>query len=129
VGVLKSRVILLIEDEPLILMDVEAALIEEGFEVVTATDGMLAVEAFDADPSRIDAVVTDIRIGKGPSGWEIGHHVRKAVPTMPVVYMSGDSSHQWEAQGVPHSVMVPKPYVHSQITTALATLMNKSDQI
>ena len=110
-------------------MDVEATLIDEGFEVVTATDGKRAIEAFDVDPSRIAAVVTDIRIGKGPSGWDIGHHVREAIPSMPVVYMSGDSSHEWEAHGVPQSVMVPKPFVHSQITTALATLMNNSDQI
>lgn len=110
-------------------MDVEAALIEEGFEVVTATNGMGAIEAFDADSSRINAVVTDIRLGKGPSGWDIGRHVREAVPGLPVVYMSGDSSHEWEAHGVPHSVMVPKPFVHTQIITALATLMNNSDQI
>jgi len=124
-----SRVILLIEDDPLILMDVEAALVDEGFEVVTANNGMLAIETFDADPSRIHGVVTDIKIGSGPSGWDIGHHVREAIPVMPVVYMSGDSSHDWEAQGVPHSVMVPKPFVHSQIITALATLMNQPDQI
>lgn len=125
---MKSKVILLIEDEPLILMDVEATLIEEGFEVVIATNGMSAIAAFDADSSRINAVVTDIRLGDGPSGWDIGHYVREAVPTMPVVYMSGDSSHEWEAQGVPHSVMVTKPFVHSQIVTALATLMNSSDR-
>ncbi len=124
-----SRVVLLIEDDPLILMDVEAALVDEGFEVVTANNGMRAMKAFDADTSRIHAVVTDIRLGKGPSGWDVGHHVRKAIPAIPVVYMSGDSSHEWEAQGVPHSVMVPKPFVHSQIITALATLMNNPDQI
>jgi len=118
-----------IEDDALILMDVEGALIEEGFEVVTAKDGTSAMKAFDSDPSRIKAVVTDIRLGKGPSGWDIGRHVREAIPSTPVVYMTGDSSHEWEAQGVPHSVMVPKPFLHSQIITALATLLNKSDQI
>lgn len=110
-------------------MDVEAALTDEGFEVVTANSGKRAIEAFDADPSRIHAVVTDIRLGKGLSGWDIGHHVREAIPDMPMIYMSGDSSHEWEAHGVPDSVMVPKPFVHSQIITALATLMNHSNQI
>ncbi len=123
---MKSRVILLIEDESLILMDIETALIDEGFEVVTANNGTRAIQAFDADPSRIDGVVSDINLGKGPSGWDIGHHIRQAIPAMPMVYVSGDSSHEWEAQGVPNSVMVPKPYVHSQILTALATLMNHS---
>ncbi len=123
---MKSRVILLVEDESLILMDIETALIEEGYEVVTANNGSRAIQAFDADPSRIDGVVSDINLGKGPSGWDIAHHIRQAVPAMPMVYMSGDSSHEWEAQGVPNSVLVPKPFVHSQIMTALATLMNHS---
>ena len=108
-------------------MDVEAALIEEGFEVITAADGTRGIEAFDAHVSRISAVVTDIRLGAGPNGCDIGHHVREAIPAMPLVYMSGDSSHEWEAHGVPHSVMVPKPFVHAQLITALATLMNKPD--
>lgn len=126
---MKSKVILLIEDEQLILMDVETALVEEGFEVVTANNGRRAIETFDADPSRIHAVVTDIQLGSGPSGWDIGHHIREAIPAMLMVYMSGDSSHECEAPGVSDSVMVPKPFVHSQIITALATLMNHSDQI
>lgn len=126
---MKSIVILVIDDEPLILMDIEAALIDEGFDVVTANNGSRAIEAFNADPSRIDGVLTDINLGNGPSGWDIGHHIREVIPAMPMVYMSGDSSHEWEAQGVPHSVMVPKPFVHSQIITALATLLNHPDQI
>jgi len=123
-----KKTVLLIEDDPLILMDVEATLVDEGFEIITAENGTLAIETFDADASRIDAIVTDIRLGSGPNGWDIGHHVREAVPTMPLVYMSGDSSQEWEAQGVPHSIMVPKPFVHAQIITALATLMNNPDQ-
>ena len=123
-----KKVVLLIEDDPLILMDVEATLNEEGFEVVTAESGTRAIKAFDADASRISAVVTDIRLGAGPNGWDIGHHVREAIPAMPLVYMSGDSAHEWEAYGVPHSIMVPKPFVDAQIITALATLMNNPDQ-
>ncbi|MEM5471230.1 response regulator [Hoeflea sp. AS60] len=123
-----KKTVLLIEDDPLILMDVEATLIDEGFEIITAESGTLAIETFDAEASRIDAIVTDIRLGSGPNGWDIGHHVREAVPNMPLVYMSGDSSQEWEAQGVPNSIMVPKPFVHAQIITALATLMNNPDQ-
>ena len=124
---MESKLILLIEDEPLILMDVESALTDEGFEVISAHNAEQAIKAFEKDSSRIVGVVTDIRLGKGKSGWDLGHHVREAIPGMPVVYMSGDSSHEWEAHGVPNSVMVEKPFVHSQIITALATLMNHPD--
>ena len=122
------RVVLLVEDEALILLDIEAALVDEGFQVVTATNGSKAIEAFEADPIRIDAVVTDINLGKGPSGWELARQIRQQKPEMPIVYMTGDSSHEWEAEGVPKSVLIPKPFVHAQVITALATLMSHSSQ-
>jgi DNA-binding response OmpR family regulator len=125
---MSCRVVLLVEDEALILLDIEAALVEEGFQVVTAIDGSKAVEAFEADPSRFDAVVTDINLGKGPNGWDLARQIRQQKPGLPIVYMTGDSAHEWEAMGVPKSVLIPKPFVHAQIITALATLMSHSSQ-
>lgn len=125
---MSCRVVLLVEDEALILLDIEAALVEEGFQVVTAINGSKAVEAFEADPTHIDAVVTDINLGKGPTGWELARQVRQRKPEMPIVYMTGDSSQEWEAEGVPKSVLIPKPFVHAQVITALATLMSHSNQ-
>lgn len=119
--------VLLIEDEPLILMDVEAALAEAGFTVVTAASAADGIAAFDDNAAAVCAVVTDIRLGKGASGWEVGRHVREAIPTMPVVYMSGDSSGEWAAQGVPGSVMIAKPFVFPQLITAISTLLNKTE--
>jgi hypothetical protein len=43
---------------------------------------------------------------------------------MPVIYMTGDSAAQWSANGVPNSVLLRKPFVDAQLTTALATLLN-----
>ncbi|WP_348629776.1 hypothetical protein [Mesorhizobium sp. M7A.F.Ca.US.011.01.1.1] len=71
------------------------------------------------------AVITDIKLGDGPAGWDIGRHVRQAIPAMPVVYMSGDSAGDWRVQGVPESVMISKPFVPAQIITALIQLLNQ----
>ncbi len=119
--------ILLIEDEPLILLDVSAALTEAGFDVVTAASAADGIADFDGQCAGLCAVVTDIRLGKGATGWEVGRHVREAIPTMPVVYMSGDSSGEWTAQGVPGSVMIAKPFVLAQLITAISTLLNKAE--
>jgi DNA-binding response OmpR family regulator len=119
--------VLVVEDEPLILIDVETALEEAGFEVVTAANAAQAFKKFDASADTIRAVVTDIKLGKGASGWDIGRHVREAVPTMPVVYMSGDSSGDWTAQGVPNSIMIAKPFAFPQLITAISTLLNATD--
>ena len=84
--------VLVVEDEPLILLDVETALQEAGFEVIAVNDAEQALAAFDADPTKFKGLVTDIRLGIGKSGWEIARHLRQANSSIPVVYVSGDSA-------------------------------------
>lgn len=117
--------VLVIEDEAMILMDVEAALEEAGFEVLTAANAAQALKIFDGKHAASRAVVTDIRLGKGASGWDVGRHVREAVPTMPVIFVSGDSAGDWASQGVPNSVMIAKSFAFPQLITALSTLLNE----
>lgn len=117
--------ILVVEDEPLILLDLESALEEAGFLVVGVPNAEAAIEAFDEDPSKFTGLLTDIRLGSGNSGWELARHVRRANSTLPVVYISGDSAPHWGAEGVPESVMITKPFFLPQITTALSMLLNQ----
>ena len=104
----------------------EEELADAGFDLTTAADGQQALAELEADTARFRAVLTDIRLGQGPSGWDVARRAREIVAEMPVVYVSGDSAHEWAAQGVPNSVMVAKPFVPAQIITALATLLNQS---
>jgi len=121
-----SILLLLVEDEALIRMHLEEELGEAGFELVVATSGQQAMDEIQADASRFCAVVTDIRLGQGPDGWEVARRARESVPEMPMVYVSGDSAHHWTVKGVPNSVMVPKPFVAAQIITAVSTLLNEA---
>lgn len=116
--------VLVVEDEPLILLDVETALQEAGFEVVAVANAAQALAAFDAEPERFKGLITDIRLGAGQSGWDLARHLRQARPTIPVIYISGDSAIHWSAEGVPESVMITKPFFLPQIITALSTLLN-----
>lgn len=124
-----SVLILLVEDESLIRMDVEAALVDAGFDVVEASNGAEAMRMFDARSSDINAVITDIRLGQGPTGWDVARHIRETASSMPIVYVSGDSAADWSSQGVPNSVMISKPFAFAQVITAISTLLNQPDQI
>ncbi len=119
--------ILLAEDETLLHDPIEEALTEGGFELVIAGSGTEAISELEADAARFEALITDIKLGRGPNGWDVAHRARQLVPTMPVVYMSGDSAHEWESHGVPKSVMVKKPFALAQIVTAISTLLNEAD--
>lgn len=72
------------------------------------------------------AVITDIRLGgkRKLTGWDVARHAREQNTEIAVIYMSGDSGVDWSAQGVPNSVLVVKPFAMSQISTALANLLN-----
>ena len=46
---------------------------------------------------------------------------------MPVVYMSGNSEHEWSSKGVPNSIMITKPFAAAQLVTAVATLITDAN--
>ena len=104
-----TTALFLVEDDPLIRDLLEASLTEAGFEVIEVGNGTKALAEFDAGAARFRAVITDIRLGAGPDGWAVARRARELVPNMPVVYMSGDSSHEWSSKGVPNSLMGPSP--------------------
>ena len=119
--------LLVVEDERHIQDLLEISLTDAGFEVVTASDGTEAIAELDAASSRCRAVITDIKLGAGPKGWEVARHARMLVPDMPIVYVTGDSGHEWPSQGVPNSVLVVKPFALSQIITAISALLTDAD--
>jgi DNA-binding response OmpR family regulator len=124
---LQAPTILLVEDEALIVEILTAEFADTGFEVVVASDGNRAIAELDADAARFKAVVTDIRLGKGPDGWDVGRRARELVSDMSVVYVSGDSTHDWSSKGVPESVVILKPFAPTQLVTAVSTLISAAD--
>jgi DNA-binding response OmpR family regulator len=126
---LDLAVLLLVEDEALIRENLEAELAEAGFKVVCVSNGMEALAKLDADGGSFRAIVTDIRLGSGPDGWKVARRARELKHEMPIIYMSGDSAHDWPVRGVPCSIMVSKPFAPAQIVTAVATLLNKVDTL
>ncbi len=118
--------LLLVEDEPLIRTALADALDEGGYVLLESDDAADAMTKIDTMPA-IAGIITDIRLGAGPSGWEVARHARSTNPHVAIVYMSGDSGVDWTAQGVPNSVMVQKPFANAQVLIAISTLLNAAD--
>jgi DNA-binding response OmpR family regulator len=74
---------------------------------------------------KYSALVTDINLKGGTSGWGIARQAREIDPTMPVVYMTGAAADEWSSQGVPNSILLQKPFAPAQLVTAVAQLLNK----
>jgi two-component system, OmpR family, response regulator len=116
--------LLLVEDEALLVAPLEAELTEAGFEVVVALNGSKGIAELEVDPTRFSGPITDIRL-PAVDGWTIATRARELMPTIPVVYMSGDSAADWAAYGVPDSIMLSKPIAAAQLIAAVAKLINE----
>jgi DNA-binding response OmpR family regulator len=99
--------ILPVEDECLLHDMLEETLIEAGFAVQSAASGE------EAAPRDADAVGAchGINLGRARmDGWELARLVRHHDPDCGILYVSGDSTHRWAANGVPNSMLLPKPF-------------------
>lgn len=80
------RLILLVEDEPLLRELLAVSLETRGFQVVTAAtaaDGRRAFQRFDPD-----GLVLDIDLGAGPNGFDLAHSLRKQSPHLAIVFLT-----------------------------------------
>ena len=77
--------ILVIEDEPGIVDFLERGLRTHGFEVESATDGLVGTDRALSEP--FDLIVLDMML-PGCSGLELLAHVREAKPTLPVIILT-----------------------------------------
>ena len=119
-----SPIVLVVEDQNDILAIISDNLTEAGFEVLEARNGVEGMAALYAD--GLSAIVTDINLGAGPSGWELAHRARELNANVAVIYITAGAAAEWHANGVPRSVIVPKPFAPAQVVTAVATLLNQS---
>jgi CheY-like chemotaxis protein len=118
--------LLLVEDEPLIRTTLADALQDGGYALIEAENGKVGIEALESGEG-FSGLLTDIRLGSGPNGWEVARQARHAFPNIAVVYMTGDSAADWTSEGVPNSVLLQKPFATAQVITAVSTLLNVVD--
>jgi DNA-binding response OmpR family regulator len=119
--------VLLVEDEYLILEIVQDALEAAGFSVRAVPTSFAALELMSEGVADLAGLITDIRLGEGPSGWDLARHARRNRPDLPVLYMTGDSAADWPVEGVPNSQIVQKPFAVGQIVTAISAMLTSAE--
>ena len=118
-----TMVVLVVEDEVLVQDLLEDALVEAGYQVCILCTGVEAMSFLDFCSEHPRALVTDVNLGPLPNGWDVGRRARELSPLMPVVYMTGDSGHEWSFEAVADSLMVLKPFQPAQVVAALSSLL------
>jgi len=121
------RLVLLVEDDTLIEEWLEHILERAGFTVVKASSGNEAIALLNVNDLNFRALVCDVRLGRGPTGWDVAKRARAQDAHVPVIYISGSAGHRWESEGVPDSLFISKPFTGEQILAAISRLLPDLD--
>ncbi|HTE46668.1 MAG TPA: response regulator, partial [Gemmatimonadaceae bacterium] len=114
----QDRVVLVVEDEPELLILASRFLQELGYRVIRASSGPTAIAAAERE-AHIDLLLTDIVMPGGMSGRRLAAELLRTRPGLPVVYASGYSEDAFEADGHVGGIVVAKPYDRARLTAAV----------
>lgn len=122
--------ILIVEDENRLRKMAADMLTRMGFSVITAKDGIEALELFKRNDSVIDCVFSDLTM-PGMDGWETLEAIRKLDPDVPVVLTSGyDQGTVMEGHpSDPPDGFIRKPYRMVQLRETLCQVLEKKRRL
>lgn len=120
--------VLVVEDEAQVRKMAQALLRRLGYEVVTAVDGIEALEVFRGHQERIGCVLLDLTMPR-LDGWGTLAALRALRPDLPVILASGYSEAQAMegAHAERPQVFLHKPYSMADLEAALEAVMPLKD--
>jgi len=119
--------LLVVEDDPQVLVLAESVLKDAGHEVLTATnyDGAIALLADGKSP---ELALLDHNLGEGLSGIDVAKAARTYTKDVAVIYTSGDHiSDGTRALFVEGGEFLPKPYTPEQLLKMVDRLLAGSN--
>jgi two-component system cell cycle sensor histidine kinase/response regulator CckA len=105
-----SETILLVDDEEGVRKLVLAVLKSSGYDVLEASNGALALAAFEKNAHKIDMVLTDIVMPQ-MTGFELGQELVARTPGLKILYMSG-----YRDNAIGGAGEAPKAFLHKPFT-------------
>ncbi len=129
VGKGKGRVLFVDDEEALVLLSGQL-LSRLGYDVVTRTSSLEALEAFRANPERFDLVITDQTMPQ-MTGIELAQEMLQIRPDIPIILCTGFSEavtpEKAKSIGIREYLM--KPLVMRQMADAIASVIAKQGEL
>lgn len=121
---MNNRKILVVEDEKNILEVIEAYLLKEGFRVITAEDGEMALELFKTE--KIHLIVLDLMLPK-LSGEEVCTTIR-ATSDIPIIMLTAkvDEDDKIEGLTIGADDYITKPFSPRELVSRVKALLRRS---
>lgn len=116
----RKPVVVVAEDDAIAMRIVVAELEAAGYQAVTCSDGISALE-YVAYGERLDALVTAIHMPGSIDGLFLAAEVRAQRPRLPVVYLSGRTVERRRL--VPGSRLLEKPFETGQLAVLMRSVL------
>lgn len=110
--------LMLVEDEPIFALALLNELEDAKFSVRLCSSGNEAFTQLAAE-REFAALVTDIDLGEGPSGWEVARFARAKFPAIAVIYVTGSGSTDHALFGTAGSILLEKPFDPRRLVSTL----------
>ena len=117
-----SITILVVDDEESMLKLAAAILQRDGYQVVTAQNGLAAMTALDENPD-IALLFTDIKM-PGIDGFILADMAKVRRPDLKVLYATGFADEVSTKPGVRHGKILEKPYDPEQLREEVRLLLS-----
>jgi CheY-like chemotaxis protein len=117
----RRPVVLVVEDEPLMLMDAVALVTEAGFEAIGTKNADEAIQILESR-TDIRVVFTDVNMPGSMDGIKLAHVVRNRWPPIEIIVTSGLTLANVQELLPERGIFFPKPYTPAQVVNALHKL-------
>ena len=115
--------VLVVDDHPLVLAFLARVLADEGYDVLMAENGQVALDIVLAQAGGIQLVISDLRMPV-MGGLELATHLSKLASAPPVLLISGYET----AAGAILYPVLPKPFTPNQLARHVRSMLDGSPQ-
>jgi CheY-like chemotaxis protein len=125
-----AETILVVEDEAMLLELVKSLLESRGYKVLTALDGVEALELYTKKKDEIGLVLTDLGLPR-LDGWEVFQRMKELNPEVKVIFASGyiDNTLRENLLNAGAKDLVGKPYMAEEILNRVRELISSSSTL
>jgi CheY-like chemotaxis protein len=114
----RKHAILLVEDEPITLKNLQTIFEKADFDVMTAQDGLEAIAVYEHKQDQIDVILTDIELPE-MDGWMMYSRLKQINPHVKVIFTSGyhdpETLARCEREGI--EALIPKPFELNEVVS------------
>jgi len=119
-----TECVLLVEDEDAVRTFSQRALVNKGYEVLTAASGESALTVFEETQGKqpVDLLITDV-VMPGMDGPTLAGKIRKVCPDLKIIFISGYSEEKLKDYRGENIFFLPKPFTLKQLAAKVKDVL------